>query len=115
MFRIKICGITNVADALAAADAGADTIGLNFYPQSSRFIDGATALTILKVVPLEIARVGVVVNERVEALHRLLAEYRQNTATGLHAIQLHGDEPPEFLTTLRAKHLIRAGGSLTKE
>jgi phosphoribosylanthranilate isomerase len=108
MFRIKICGVTNVADALAAADAGADTIGLNFYPKSSRFIDASTATTILTLVPPDIGRVGVVVNEQTESLHRLMAELRQNTSPGLHALQLHGDEPPGLLPTLRAKYLIRA-------
>jgi phosphoribosylanthranilate isomerase len=108
MFRIKICGVTNVEDALAAADAGADTIGLNFYPKSSRFIDAAVASTILNVLPYEVARVGVVVNENVESLHRLMAELAGNTTTGLQAIQLHGDEPPELLAAVRAKYVIRA-------
>lgn len=108
MFRIKICGITNVADALAAADAGADTIGLNFYPKSPRFVDAQLAATILEVVPPSLGRVGVVVNESVDALNQLLARFQVDAQPGLHAIQLHGDEPPEFVAAVRAKYLIRA-------
>jgi len=108
MFRIKICGVTNVDDALMAADVGADAIGLIFYPKSPRLIDAAVASTILKVVPLEVARVGVFVNEDVESLHRLMAELGLGGATGLHAIQIHGDEPPEYVATVRSKYLIRA-------
>ena len=108
MFRIKICGVTNLPDALAAADAGADSIGLNFYPKSSRYISRENASSILKAVPYEVARVGVVVNESVESLHRLMAEFDGNITTGLQTIQLHGDEPPEILAAVRAKYLIRA-------
>jgi len=108
MFRIKICGVTNVADALAAADAGADAIGLNFYPQSPRFIDTPDALTIVSVVPPAVARVGVVVNKKIDALHQLLQELGGNAAAGLTGIQLHGDEPPAFVAAVRTKYLIRA-------
>jgi phosphoribosylanthranilate isomerase len=108
MFRIKICGITNVADALAAADAGADTIGLNFYPKSSRFIEADVAWPILRAVPPQLGRVGVVVNENAEAINRLLLQLGSIAPSGLQAIQLHGDEPPEILGAIRAKHLIRA-------
>jgi len=108
MFRIKICGITNVGDALHAADAGADTIGLNFYPKSPRCIDTATAATILATAPSQLARVGVVVNENVEALNQLIAELDASSTTGLHAIQLHGDEPPSYCAQVRSKYLIRA-------
>jgi phosphoribosylanthranilate isomerase len=108
MFRIKICGVTNLADALAAADAGADTIGLNFYPKSPRFIDAKAATTILRVVPPKLGRVGVVVNEEAESVNLLLAELAQSATTGLYAIQLHGDEPPGFLALVKAKYLIRA-------
>ena len=106
--RIKICGITNVEDALAAADGGADSIGLNFYHKSPRFIDAGAAATILKVAPAELIRVGVVVNETVESLHRLILDAGRDAAVGLHAIQLHGDEPPGYLASVRAKYVIRA-------
>ncbi len=108
MFRIKICGITNVEDALAAADAGADTIGLNFYPQSPRCVDAMAASTILKVSPPQLSRVAVFVNERIEKLNQLIATLASDAATGLHAIQLHGDEQPAYCAQVRAKYLIRA-------
>jgi phosphoribosylanthranilate isomerase len=108
MFRIKICGITNVSDALAAGDSGADAIGLNFYAKSPRFIDRDTALTILKTTPPSLGRIGVVVNEKIESLNQLMADLRQDATRGLHAIQLHGDEPPTYLANLRAKYIIRA-------
>jgi phosphoribosylanthranilate isomerase len=108
MLRIKICGITNEADALAAAHAGADTIGLNFYPKSPRFIAPGFAWTILRAVPPQMGRVGVVVNEDSDTINRLLLGLGSIPRGGLQAIQLHGDEPPEILRTIRAKPLIRA-------
>jgi phosphoribosylanthranilate isomerase len=108
MFRIKICGITNVSDALATADAGADAIGLNFYPKSSRYIDTTTAATILGAVPPSLYRVGVVVNEEVADLNRLVATLGRESTNCVHAIQLHGDESPEYLAKIRIKTIIRA-------
>lgn len=107
-FRIKICGITNIADAVAAGDAGADAIGLNFYPKSSRYIDTTTAESILEVVPPSMHRVGVVVNEDVENLNQLIASLQRDAIFGLHAIQLHGDEHPSYLAKVRANYIIRA-------
>jgi phosphoribosylanthranilate isomerase len=107
-FKIKICGITNVADALAAADAGADAIGLNFYPKSKRFVDESAASTILQVSPPQLGRFGVVVNEPVEVLNRLIADLNTTSTTGLHGIQLHGTEPPAYLVGVRIKYIIRA-------
>ena len=108
MFRIKICGITNTDDALAVAAAGADAIGLNFYPKSSRFIDAATADAILKAAPDTLFRVGVVVNEDVAQVNRLVADSNRDGTIGLQAIQLHGDEPPRYLADVRAKYILRA-------
>jgi phosphoribosylanthranilate isomerase len=108
MFRIKICGITNVEDLLIAADAGADTIGLNFYPKSPRFVDASTVSTILQVAPPQLSRVGVVVNEQIDKLNLLITKLAASSATSLHAIQLHGDEPPSYCAQVRAKYLIRA-------
>jgi phosphoribosylanthranilate isomerase len=89
MFQIKICGITTPEDALLAADAGADAIGLNFYEKSPRFVRDAQQ--ICASVSGKIARVGVFVNPSLPALKQTLAE------TPLAAIQLHGDEPAELL------------------
>ena len=92
MFKIKICGITTVDDALVAAEAGADAIGLNFYEKSPRFASDAGR--ICEQVPAGVLRVGVFVNASVNGLVERLS------AVQLDAVQLHGDEPPEFLSEL---------------
>lgn len=102
MFRIKICGITSVKDAQLAALAGGDAIGLNFYDKSSRCVELATAEQMIKVVAGKAAKVGVFVNapqdEVTQLADRLQLEY----------LQLHGDEPPDYLAGLPAKNVIRA-------
>jgi phosphoribosylanthranilate isomerase len=102
MFRIKICGITNVEDALAAARAGADAVGLNFYPKSPRHIDLDTARQIVDRLPAGITKVGVFVNVAVEEVCRTFDQL------GLDLIQVHGDEPPEFLARLGQRPVMRA-------
>jgi len=96
MFQVKICGLTNVEDAQAAAVAGADAIGLNFCSQSSRCIDPSVARHICQTLPPGVLRVGVFVNVSAAIIHELVevADIR------IDLIQLHGDEPPEFLAEL---------------
>jgi phosphoribosylanthranilate isomerase len=102
-FKIKICGITNVTDALAAVDAGADAIGLNFYSGSKRCVSAAEAQQIVDVVGNRTDKIGVFVNESADHIRQMCRD------TGLHLIQLHGDEPPEFLGLLNKDHdIIRA-------
>lgn len=101
MFTIKICGITRPEDALAAADAGADAIGLNFYPKSPRVIDESRARTIIAALPPGIVKVGVFVNAPPEDVCRIYDEL------GLDLIQLHGDEPPEYLAKLGGRPWIK--------
>jgi phosphoribosylanthranilate isomerase len=96
LFRIKICGITNADDARLAADAGADAIGLNFYAGSPRYVDIARAEAISAVLPAGVAKVGVFVN----AAAREVAETAMRLA--LDYVQLHGEEPPEFLGEVAA-------------
>lgn len=92
MFRIKICGVTQVNDAMDAVNAGADAIGLNFYKQSSRFIDTRAARAIAQAVRQgrAVKLVGVFVNATVDYIADLVRECE------LDAIQLHGDESDSF-------------------
>ncbi len=101
MFRIKICGITSAGDALTAAEAGADAIGLNFYAQSPRCVSFEAAREIAAAVPVSVRKVGVFVNAPAEAIRRIVAELSLDLA------QLHGDEPPEFLAELRGLPTMR--------
>jgi phosphoribosylanthranilate isomerase len=99
MTKIKICGIKNVTDALAAMDAGADLIGFNFYPKSPRYIDVGTCRDIMSVMRRygHVTYVGVFVNSSVE-------EVRATIETcGLSLAQLHGDETSVMLNTLDGK------------
>jgi phosphoribosylanthranilate isomerase len=102
MFQIKICGVTNANDARAAVDAGADALGFNFYPLSKRFVDLELARHIADIVPEHVAKVGVFVNHTAREI--------QNAIEALQPayIQLHGDEPPEFLSELPTIKIIRA-------
>lgn len=90
--RVKICGITSVADGLAAAEAGADMIGLMFYEQSPRHITLAQAAEIARALPPFVLRVGVFVNPAEDEVTRAIGE------CGLSLLQFHGDETPEFCT-----------------
>lgn len=89
MTRVKICGIKNKADALAAARAGADAIGLVFA-NSPRRIDVETARAICASLPPFVSRVGVFVNEDVAVVNEIA------TRCGLTALQFHGDEDAEY-------------------
>jgi phosphoribosylanthranilate isomerase len=102
LFRIKICGITNVADAQLAADAGADAIGLNFYAPSPRHIADSVAAEIIASLPKWVARVGVFVNFSADEVGRVADQLQ------LDWIQLHGDEPPDFISRLAPRRVIRA-------
>src|SRR5688500_16570390 len=101
-FQIKICGLTRVEDVRAAAAAGADAIGLNFYAGSPRFVEPPQAQHLIAAAPRGMVNVGVFVNADVETICGIC------DALGLVLIQLHGDEPPEFLTELGNRPVMRA-------
>ncbi|MBC8324509.1 MAG: phosphoribosylanthranilate isomerase [Verrucomicrobia subdivision 3 bacterium] len=86
---VKVCGITSEADALAAADAGADAIGLMFYEDSPRYVSIEQAKAISAALPPHIVRVGVFVNAAEAVVSRAIAECTLSIA------QFHGDETPE--------------------
>ena len=90
--RVKICGVTNVADGLAAAEAGADMIGLNFYEKSPRYLTVAQAVEISRALPPFVMRVGVFVNPEEALVTRAIGE------CNLSLLQFHGDETSEFCT-----------------
>ncbi len=93
MTWLKICGTTNREDALAAANAGADAIGFVFAPSPRRIAPEAAA-EIVSVLPRSIDKVGVFSNESSERIAEIACQ------VGLTAVQLHGDETPEFAGTL---------------
>jgi len=90
MVRVKICGITSLADARTAIDAGAFAIGLNFHPSSPRRVEIAQARAISDGLPSDIWRVGVFVDRDRGAIEQIVRE------AGLTALQFHGNETPEF-------------------
>jgi phosphoribosylanthranilate isomerase len=88
--RIKICGITSVSDALAAAEAGADALGFMFYERSPRHVSLESAAEIIRELPPFIARVGVFVDADAETVRRTVGQ------CGIDTLQFHGSESPEF-------------------
>lgn len=88
MVKVKICGITNLEDALASAEAGADALGFNFYTQSPRYIMAAQARKIIDRLPPFVSKVGIFVNEKREVIQKIQKE------SGLDVLQFHGDELP---------------------
>jgi phosphoribosylanthranilate isomerase len=100
-FWIKICGVTSPDDAAAAAAAGADAIGINFWSGSKRFV-GERAAEVAAAVPPGILKVGVFVNAGAAQVLDTLARF------GLDRAQLHGDERPEDFSALAPSRLMRA-------
>jgi len=99
--RIKICGITRCEDALAAADAGADAIGLVFYPPSPRYIEVAQAAEIAASVPPFVTTVGLFVNADAESIAEVVDR------VGIDLVQFHGNECPDYCAG-HARPWIRA-------
>jgi len=103
MVKVKICGITNLEDALLSVEAGADALGFNFYPLSPRYITPEDARRIIAELPPSTFCVGVFVNEESPgAVARLAAR------SGVGAVQLHGDESPEYCAALGEQRVIKA-------
>ena len=111
MVKVKICGITNFEDAVAAIEAGADMLGFNFYRPSSRYIKPERAREMIDRLRETNANastqmVGVFVNESIESITQIAKNLK------LDVLQLHGDESPEFCAELKSlapdKAIIKA-------
>lgn len=97
--RIKICGITCEPDALEAAEAGADAIGLVFHPASPRCVAVDRAAAIVRAVGPFVTTVGLFVDAAPERVRQVLAE------TGIHVLQLHGSETPSYCAQFGVPYL----------
>lgn len=110
---VKVCGITNLRDALGAIDAGASWLGFNFYRESPRFIAPSEAKRIIEELPRTIDSIGVFVNEDApQTVMKIAGE------AGITAVQLHGDESPAFCQALKNLFVIKAlrtGGDFRPE
>jgi phosphoribosylanthranilate isomerase len=86
--KVKICGIANLDDAMAAVELGTDALGFVFFKDSPRYIPVEKAIQIIKSVPSFTTTIGVFANESAENVEKIAS------VTGIDVIQLHGDEPP---------------------
>ncbi|HET6889665.1 MAG TPA: phosphoribosylanthranilate isomerase [Pyrinomonadaceae bacterium] len=113
MTFIKICGITNLEDARFSVAAGANAVGFNFYRPSPRYIDPQAARGIIDQLSNSVLTVGVFVNEESPALVEQIAN-----EAGVAALQLHGDESPNYCQELSDRYVIkvlRAGNKFKPE
>ena len=97
MMWIKICGITNLEDALTAVDAGVDALGFIFHEKSPRKIDPETARRVVKELPPTVEKVGVFVNQTENSIGAMA------DGVGLTAVQLHGDDMDPHVADLIAQ------------
>ena len=101
MPKIKICGFTRPQEAQAAAELGADAVGLVFYAKSKRCVDAAQAAEIVAALPPQVVKVALFVNESAEQIRRILG------TVPIDIVQFHGDEAPEFCRQF-GKHYWKA-------
>ena len=99
---MKVCGLTTPADAIACIAAGVDWVGLNFHPRSPRFVDPERAVAIRRALADRAGVVGLFVNRPAEEVLATAG------SIGLDFVQLHGDEPPEYLPRLAGLRVIKA-------
>src|SRR5215467_3952940 len=92
---VKICGITTLADAQCALDAGADALGFIFFRRSPRYIEPRAASAITSKIPATILKIGVFVDEHLDTIQRIALE------SGLDRLQLHGNESSQTCALLR--------------
>ena len=97
MTKIKICGITNIPDAVAATDLGVQYLGFNFYPKSPRYVDPVTAKSITTQNRKGMFNVGIFVNETPEHINEIVK------TVNLDLVQLHGNFAPENIKQIRCE------------
>lgn len=102
MVKVKVCGITNLEDALASFLYGADAIGFVFYKKSSRYISPKKAANISAILPKRISRVGVFVDEKAEKVKEAARACR------LDMLQFHGNESPAYCRKFKGYKVIKA-------
>jgi phosphoribosylanthranilate isomerase len=95
MVKVKICGITNIDDAMAAVDFGADALGFVFFKKSPRYVLPEEAAAIIRELPPFIQTIGVFANEPRENIEAVIA------TSQIDLVQLHGDEPPAMCRLTR--------------
>jgi phosphoribosylanthranilate isomerase len=103
MTKVKICGITNLDDALVAYRAGADFLGFIFAKESKRRIEVSLAKDIIEKLPADIKVVALFVNEEKEKVNDIIGEIGR-----LDLLQFHGDETPAYCRQFRQKGIIKA-------
>ncbi|RUM91724.1 MAG: phosphoribosylanthranilate isomerase [Thermovibrio sp.] len=101
MVKVKVCGITNLNDALVTVEAGADAVGFILYPKSKRFIKAKEVRRITQNLPPFIFKVGVFVNEDPHTVLEILSYANLDFA------QLHGDESPEECEYIGEERVIK--------
>lgn len=102
LVKVKICGITNLEDAIAAVIAGTDALGFVFYKKSDRYIAPLKARNICRIIPKHILKFGVFVNVREKTVKKIAKSCR------LDILQFHGDESPEFCRKFKGYKIAKA-------
>jgi len=103
MVRVKICGITDLQDALAAIELGSHALGFNFYKKSSRYIEPTQAKSLVEALPPFVSLVGVFVDEYSPERVMKIAQ-----AIGISSVQLHGSESPDYVKNLGGLQVIKS-------
>lgn len=100
--KVKICGVRSLEEAEAAVNAGADALGFNFWPQSPRYVTPRAAKAVIDGLSPIVSFVGVFVNDEAKRIAEIATDLHLN------AVQLHGDESPEFCESLASIKTIKA-------
>jgi len=100
--KVKVCGVRSFEEAEASLDAGADVLGFNFWPSSPRYIAPHAAREVISKLSPVVSTVGVFVNEVADRITEIAFDLK------LTAVQLHGDESPEFCAALDSIKTIKA-------